>query len=94
MNNSSSIAASGQWQIEVANMLFNAVIRGTHATVIKVEAFFQLYPSSLCLLNCCTGGYYEESHEHRSVTEVADSSSFYLFYITAERVLQTSTGRS
>ena len=72
LNNSSSIAASGQWQIEVANMLFNAVIRGTHATVIKLEAFFQLYPSSLCLLNCCTGGYGEVSHEHRSRTELVD----------------------
>ena len=47
MKNSSITAASGQWQIEVANMLFNAVIRGTHATVIKVEAFFQLLPSSV-----------------------------------------------
>ena len=73
MNNSSSTAASGQWQNEGANMLFNAVNRGTHATVIKVEAFFQLYPSLLCLLNCYTGGYAEVSHEHRSLKEVADS---------------------
>ena len=57
-----NVAATGQWQNEVANMLFNTVIRGTHATVIKVEAFFQLYPSSLCLLKCCTGGYAEVSH--------------------------------
>ena len=66
------VAASGQWQIEGANMLFNTVIRGTHATVTKVEAFFQLYPSLLCLLNCCTGEYPEVSHYHRSLTEVAD----------------------
>ena len=44
MNNSSITAATGQWQDEVANMLFNTVIHGTHATVIKVEAFFQLLP--------------------------------------------------
>ena len=44
LNNSSTIAASGQWQNEGANMLFNTVNRGTHATVIKVEAFFQLLP--------------------------------------------------
>ena len=50
MNNSSITAASGQWQNEVANMLFNAVIRGTHATVIKVEAFFQLFPSYVYLI--------------------------------------------
>ena len=44
MKNSSITAASDQWQNEGANMLFNAVTRGTHATVIKVEAFFQLLP--------------------------------------------------
>ena len=45
MSNSSITAASDQWQNEGANMLFNAVNRGTHATVIKGEAFFQLFPS-------------------------------------------------
>ena len=65
-----NVAATGQSQHEVANMLFNAVIRGTHATVIKVEAFFQLYPSLLCLLNRCTGGYAEVSHAHRGVTDI------------------------
>ena len=44
MNNSSSTAATGQWQNEGANKIFNAVILGTHATEIKVEAFFQLLP--------------------------------------------------
>ena len=39
-----NVAATGQWQNEVANMLFNTVIRGTHATVIKVPIFSNFTP--------------------------------------------------
>ena len=67
LNNSSFITENGQWQIEGANMF---IICRRNTEVKEVQIFFK-FPL-LCLLNCCTGGDAEESHEHRSLTEVAN----------------------
>ena len=66
------MAATGQWQNEVANMFLSLLNRSMRKQVIK-DDLFPTVSLFLCLLNSYTGGYPEVSHEHRSVTEVADS---------------------
>ena len=60
------------------------IICRRNTEVKEVQIFFK-FPL-LCLLNCCTGGHAEVSHEDRSLTEVANGQWFYFLLITENQL--------